>query len=323
MYRFADNVVERSTTTTTGAYQLGGVPSGAEPGARGFVAGVGDTNTCDYYAREVGGSAWERGIGTVADAATDTLTRTTVHTSSNANAAVDWTGKTVEIIAVQPARLMFDLATPGVPVGYDSYAWAGRPAAASYTGRVIRITDVGPSAGSLFISDGTYWVPLNGSVVLFAAAEMGLSTTSTTEAAVSGFSYVVKAGLFRKPGSFLRTTMRGRRTGTPGSTGNSYIFVGKSGDSLSVLGEITALNAVSPALRGIAVVSRVSDTQIRSNNKSGAGGSFADFRDDYPSYLTSFSATADETLGLSGKISSNGTGETIWLDEMTIELIVP
>ena len=106
MYRFADNVVERSTTTTTGAYQLGGVPSGAEPGARTFVAGVGDTNTCDYYAREVDGSAWERGIGTVADAATDTLTRTTVLTSSNANAAVDWTGKTVEIIATLPARLL-------------------------------------------------------------------------------------------------------------------------------------------------------------------------------------------------------------------------
>lgn len=104
MYRFADNVVERSTTTTTGAYQLGGVPSGADPGARGFVAGIGDTNTCDYYAIEVGGSAWERGIGTVADAATDTLTRTAVHTSSNANAAVDWTGKTVEIMAVLPAR---------------------------------------------------------------------------------------------------------------------------------------------------------------------------------------------------------------------------
>ena len=79
MYRFADNVVETSTATTTGAYQLAGVPSGAEPGARTFVAGVGDGNSCDYYAKEVSGTAWERGIGTVTDAATDTLTRTAVH----------------------------------------------------------------------------------------------------------------------------------------------------------------------------------------------------------------------------------------------------
>lgn len=102
--KWADNVVEESTTTTTGAYQLGGVPgSGVAPGAQGFVAGVGDTHTCYYYAYEVGGTAWERGLGTVADAATDTLTRTTIYASSNAGAAVNWSGKTVRIRAVLPS----------------------------------------------------------------------------------------------------------------------------------------------------------------------------------------------------------------------------
>lgn len=106
--RWADNVVEESTTTTTGAYQLGGVPaSGEAPGAQGFVAGIGDTQTCYYYAKEVSGAAWERGIGTVADAATDTLTRTTIHGSSNAGAAVDWTGKTLRVYCVQPARTLY------------------------------------------------------------------------------------------------------------------------------------------------------------------------------------------------------------------------
>ena len=106
--KWADNVVEDSTTTTTGAYQLGGVPSsGIGPGAQGFVAGVGDTHTCYYYAYEVGGTAWERGLGTVADAATDTLTRTTIYASSNAGAAVDWTGKTVRIRAIEPARSLY------------------------------------------------------------------------------------------------------------------------------------------------------------------------------------------------------------------------
>ena len=104
-YVYADNVAEESTTTTTGAYQLGGVPSaGQAPGARIWVAGVGNGNTSDYYAYEVGGTAWERGLGTVTDAATDTLTRTTVYSSSNSNAAVDWTGKTVRVRCVQDAR---------------------------------------------------------------------------------------------------------------------------------------------------------------------------------------------------------------------------
>ena len=91
MYKFADNVVETSTTTTTGAYQLAGVPSGAEPGARTFVAGVGDGNSCDYYAKEVSGTAWERGIGTVTDAATDTLTRTAVQKVRPPGSAPDGT----------------------------------------------------------------------------------------------------------------------------------------------------------------------------------------------------------------------------------------
>ena len=102
--RWADNVVEESTTTTTGAYQLGGVPaSGEAPGAQTFVAGIGTGQTCYYYAKEVSGAAWERGIGTVTDAATDTLTRTTIHGSSNAGAAVDWTGKTLRVYCVNSA----------------------------------------------------------------------------------------------------------------------------------------------------------------------------------------------------------------------------
>ena len=105
--RWADNVVEESTTTTTLAYQLGGVPaSGEAPGTQTFVAGIGDAQTCYYYAKEVSGTAWERGIGTVTDAATDTLTRTTIHGSSNAGSAVDWTGKTLRVYCVNPAHAL-------------------------------------------------------------------------------------------------------------------------------------------------------------------------------------------------------------------------
>lgn len=103
--RWADNVVEQSTTTAGGAYQLGGVPvSGEAPGAQTFVAGIGDGQTCYYYAKEASGTAWERGIGTVTDAATDTLTRTTIHGSSNAGSAVDWTDKTLRVYCVNPAH---------------------------------------------------------------------------------------------------------------------------------------------------------------------------------------------------------------------------
>lgn len=48
-----------------------------------------------------------------------------------------------------------------------SYTWATKPSAAGNLGKVIRISDVGTgSGGSMWISDGAYWRPLGGSVVL-------------------------------------------------------------------------------------------------------------------------------------------------------------
>lgn len=104
---YADLCIEESTTTTTGDYQLGGVPTGQRAGAQTFVAGIGTGNECLYYAYEVSGTSWEKGQGTVTDAATDTLSRARIDGSSNANAAVDWTGKTVRIELVMPARQLF------------------------------------------------------------------------------------------------------------------------------------------------------------------------------------------------------------------------
>jgi len=80
----ADRVKETSTTTGTGTYNLGG----AVTGFRTFVAGIGNANLCNYVAEN--GTDWEVGIGTVTDAAPDTLARTLILASSNAGVAVNW-----------------------------------------------------------------------------------------------------------------------------------------------------------------------------------------------------------------------------------------
>lgn len=50
-----------------------------------------------------------------------------------------------------------------------SYAWVARPSAAANTGKIIAVTDVG-KAGSLWISDGVTWRPMNGRVTLATGA---------------------------------------------------------------------------------------------------------------------------------------------------------
>lgn len=95
----ADRVKETSTTTGTGTYDL----AGASTGYQTFVAGVGNGNTCYYCATD--GTDWEVGIGTVTDASPDTLARTTILASTNANAAVNWAAGTRDIFLTFPAAV--------------------------------------------------------------------------------------------------------------------------------------------------------------------------------------------------------------------------
>jgi hypothetical protein len=93
----ADRVKETTTTTGTGTVDL----SGAVTGFQGFVAGIGNGNSCYYCI--AGGSEWETGIGTVTDAATDTLSRTTVIASSNAGSLVSFSAGSKDVFCTLPA----------------------------------------------------------------------------------------------------------------------------------------------------------------------------------------------------------------------------
>ena len=93
-----DRVKETSTTTGTGTFDL----AGAATGFQTFVAGVGDTNTTYYAIFNQGTTEWEVGLGTVTDAATDTLARTTL-ISSSTGSAVDFAAGTKDVFCTLPA----------------------------------------------------------------------------------------------------------------------------------------------------------------------------------------------------------------------------
>lgn len=102
-----DRAAETSTTTGTVTYSL----AGAISGWRTIVAACGDGATVDYYARDqAGGSDFEVGRGVITDATPDTLTRATIHTSSNGGAAVNWAAGTREIVVAFTAKAFRELA---------------------------------------------------------------------------------------------------------------------------------------------------------------------------------------------------------------------
>lgn len=94
-----DRVKETSTTTGTGTLNLAGAQTGFET----FVAGIGNTNTTYYAIFNQGTAEFEVGIGTVTDATPDTLSRDTIISSSNGDAAVNFTGGTKDVFCTLPA----------------------------------------------------------------------------------------------------------------------------------------------------------------------------------------------------------------------------
>ena len=95
-----DRVKQTSTSTGTGTINL----TGTETGFETFVTGIGNGNSCFYAIANDGTSEFEVGIGTVTDAATDTLSRTTVISSSNSDNLVDFTAGTKTVFCTYPAK---------------------------------------------------------------------------------------------------------------------------------------------------------------------------------------------------------------------------
>jgi|SRR6056300_1362047 hypothetical protein len=94
-----DRVKETSTTTGTGTIDLAGSSDTFET----FVAGIGNSNITFYCISHQTANEFEVGIGTVTDATPDTLSRTTIISSSNSDAAVNFSAGTKDVFCTYPA----------------------------------------------------------------------------------------------------------------------------------------------------------------------------------------------------------------------------
>ena len=114
-----DRVKVTSTTTGVGAMALGSAATGFET----FAAGVGNSNTTYYAIWNQGTTEWEVGLGTL-DGTSANLTRTTPISSSNSDAAVNFTSGTKDVFCTLPASKSVYLDASGNPVGAASAGFA-------------------------------------------------------------------------------------------------------------------------------------------------------------------------------------------------------
>ena len=93
-----DRVKETTTSTGTGAISL----AGAQPNFRTFASVLSNADTTYYAIIDNTNLAFEVGLGTYATSG-NTITRTTVLSSSNSNSAVDFSAGTKDVLLTYPA----------------------------------------------------------------------------------------------------------------------------------------------------------------------------------------------------------------------------
>jgi len=104
----ANRVKETTTTTGTGTVTL----LGASTGFQSFSA-IGNANTTYYTIAGQSNSEWEVGIGTYTSSGT-TLARTTVISSSNAGALVNFSAGTKDVFVTYPAEFTANAIGGGI-----------------------------------------------------------------------------------------------------------------------------------------------------------------------------------------------------------------
>ena len=113
-----DRVKVTSTTTGTGAIALGSAVTGFET----FAAGIGNNNETYYCIFNQGTTEFEVGLGTLSS--TTNLQRTTIISSSNSDAVVDFQSGTKDVFCTLPASKSVYLDATGNPVGAASAGFA-------------------------------------------------------------------------------------------------------------------------------------------------------------------------------------------------------
>jgi hypothetical protein len=171
-FAFKDRVKESTTTTGTVAYALAGYYTGFQP-----FSVLGDGNTCEYCCTD--GVNWEIGLGTYT-AAGNTLARTTIYASSNANAAVSWGVGSKDIFLTAPASRLTSFLVSGGALGTPSSGTL-----TNCTGPASMIPAA--SSGVSGYMSGTYATKLDG-------IASGATNVTNTNQLTNGAGYITSSG---------------------------------------------------------------------------------------------------------------------------------
>jgi hypothetical protein len=234
-----DRVKETTTTTGTGTVTLLGAVSGFEA-----FSSIGNTNTTYYAIVHQSANEWEVGIGTYTLSGT-TLARTTVLSSTNSDAAVDFAAGTKDVFVTYPAdKAVYVSASPAFIDVSVGGALTGVSAAFTNHVSVNSLAVVGATSigGALSGVSATFsnHVSANTLAVVgitsIGGSLVGTSATFGDHVSVSSFTATghVSASTFAATGI---VSVGGSLVGTSATFGDHV-----SVSSMAVTGNVTASN---------------------------------------------------------------------------------
>jgi hypothetical protein len=200
--------------------------------------------------------------------------------------------------------------------------WSTKPTAAGNSGMCIRVTDVGQSAGgSYWISDGTYWRPINGSVVLSRQSGSIATPIATLAGVTSGMfvpaiPVVIPAGMMVPGLCQLRVEAAFRRTGaTATATLNVHLGTNKtSGDNVAYAFTYSATTLLDIIAAPTILISETSRFTGLGWQVQGGSGNASVFNDK----TTAFSTAAD--TGITFSISGANVADSFAMIGYKVEL---
>lgn len=257
-YIKADRVKESSTIVGTGTISL----LGSNTGFRTFASQMSVGDTCSYVIANTTGSEWEVGIATYSSA--NTLTRTTVQSSTNANAVVNFSAGMKDVFISPTAQSVIDynpithqisnansiVASPvasgvgnsltitagsgiGTGAGGSLILQAGLQASSGGDGKVI-VKKVSGQTSNL-----QEWQNSDGTVVASIGNDGSIWTSGTNTVPLKPINYTYTGTLDAEPIIILSTP-------TPAQTGNTVgDYSGKWAYALSLLSCNQSLTSIS------------------------------------------------------------------------------
>jgi hypothetical protein len=289
----SDRVRETTTTTGTGFVTLGGAYTGFQT----FSAAIGNANNTYYTIANIATGEWEVGIGTYT-LSSNTLSRDTVLSSSNAGSLVVFTAGTKDVFVTQPAERAVYVNAANTQVSVPELA-------------ATSITNSGLGIGT---SSPTNKLSVNGNV---PAACTGSFVSASSGSIAAGFSDNINSSLYIRPaaggivlgtdsGGTIRFATNGNTTAEErmriDSSGNVGIGTSSPSDKLTVISAGTQVGSTN--FRNIARIGlATNDASVLLGYDVSAGSAILASTNNYPiAFWTSIAGTYAEKM----RIDSSG-----------------